>query len=127
MLICCKFNKKGIFSYDVYGLQELSTVVLTQLIALQLQFKWSSDSVMTILLLFLCCIYSTIIIILAHSCFYPCHSEMFFKKCRFCNKLRRSVKFQHAVNPSGPDLFLCKPLTFRLCFTESCMISTGRT
>lgn len=89
--------------------------------------KWSSDSVMTILLLFFCCTCSTIIIILAHSYFYPCLSEMFFKNYLFCNKLRRSLKFQHAVNPSGPDLFQCKPLTLRLSFTESCMISTGRT
>lgn len=89
--------------------------------------KWSSDSVMIIWFLFFCCSYSTIIIILAHSCFYPCLSEMFFKNYLFCNKLRRSVKFQHAINPSGPDLFQCKPLMFRLSFTESCMISTRRT
>lgn len=125
MLIFCKFNRKDIFSYDVYGVQELSTVVLTQLIVLQLQFKmefrFSHDHFASIFLLYIQCNYN-------HSgTQYPCFSEMFFLNYLFCNKLRRSVKFQHAINPSGPDLFQCKPLTFRLSFTESCMISNGRT
>lgn len=39
MLIFCNFNRKDFFFFYVYGLQELSTVVLTQLIVLQLEFK----------------------------------------------------------------------------------------
>lgn len=104
----------------MYGLQELSTVVLTQLVALQLQFKmefrFSHDHFVSF---FFFCTNSTIIIILAHICFYPCLSEMFFKNYLFCNKLRRSVQFQHAINPSSPDLFQCKPLRFRLSFSLS--------
>lgn len=78
MLIPFKFNRKDIFSYDVYGLRELSTVVLTQLIALQLQFKmefrFSHDHFASSF----CCTCSTIIIILSHSCCCPCLSEVFF-------------------------------------------------
>lgn len=122
--MCCKFNRKDTFSHDAYGLQELSIFVLTQLIALQLQFKmefkFSHDHFASIFL----CTYN-----------YNHCGTQFFVSLSLWNVffliiyfvIRRSVKFQHAVNRSGPDLFQCKPLMFRLSFTESCMISSGRT
>lgn len=96
--MCCKFNRKDTFSHDAYGLQELSIVVLTQLIALQLQFKmefkFSHDHFASIFL----CTYN-----------YNHCGTQFFVSLSLWNVffliiyfvIRRSVKFQHAVNRSG--------------------------
>lgn len=49
MHICCRFNRE-IYFYDICGLQEWSTVVLTKLHVLQLQlkmqFRFSQDDLL---------------------------------------------------------------------------------